>query len=384
MTEVTPFSSQNFGDTESIGDQENEFEERTLELSHSHNINGGLPNLGGVSHMVGESVQGQPVLPGQGQGALPGLQSEGGTLPGLDGGHYVGETDDDVEREVDLPSMQANSQENDEDNEYEDADDNDEDDEEGNDDNNDDDDDDVATGRPGGLYDPSEYDHLPVDQDVKDLFVNILKYTPQTVDLDTKFRPFVPDYIPAVGDIDAFIRVPRPDDKHEPLGLNVLDEPAATQSDPNVLQLQLRVLSKKSARSTVTVKRVFGGGESGGKEVDKWIKDIRDLHRSKPNPSVQYSRTMPDIDPLMQEWSGDFEDSLQDYSMPTAELDVDIASQVDIMCSLLDIPVYKSRIQSLHVLFTLFTAVRSNQLMRDYAGDTENPEYYQSADVLQL
>jgi hypothetical protein len=29
---------------------------------------------------------------------------------GLDGGHYVGETDDDVEREVDLPSMQANSQ----------------------------------------------------------------------------------------------------------------------------------------------------------------------------------------------------------------------------------------------------------------------------------
>ena len=50
----------------------------------------------------------------------------------------------------------------------------------------------------------------------------------------------------------------------------------------------------------MTVKRVFGGGESGGKEVDKWIKDIRDLHRSKPNPSVQYSRTMPDIDPLMQ------------------------------------------------------------------------------------
>ena len=32
--------------------------------------------------MVGESFQGQPVLPGQGQGALPGLQSEGGTLPG--------------------------------------------------------------------------------------------------------------------------------------------------------------------------------------------------------------------------------------------------------------------------------------------------------------
>ena len=39
----------------------------------------------------------------------------------------------------------------------------------------------------------------------------------------------------------------------------------------------------------MTVKRV-DAGEIGAKEVDKWIKDIRDLHRSKPNPSVQYSR----------------------------------------------------------------------------------------------
>ena len=62
------------------------------------------------------------------------------------------------------------------------------------------------------------------------------------------FRPFIPDYIPAVGDIDAFIRVARHDGNPEMIGLKVLDEPAAQQSDPNVLELQIRVVSKQSAR----------------------------------------------------------------------------------------------------------------------------------------
>ena len=34
--------------------------------------------------------------------------------------------------------------------------------------------------------------------------------------------------------------------------------------------------------------------------MEKWILDISDLHRSKPNPSVHYSKPMPDIDNLMQ------------------------------------------------------------------------------------
>ena len=33
------------------------------------------------------------------------------------------------------------------------------------------------------------------------------RYTPQTIDLDHKLKPFIPDFIPAVGDIDAFIKV---------------------------------------------------------------------------------------------------------------------------------------------------------------------------------
>jgi hypothetical protein len=33
------------------------------------------------------------------------------------------------------------------------------------------------------------------------------RYKPQISELDTRLKPFVPDYIPAVGDIDAFLKV---------------------------------------------------------------------------------------------------------------------------------------------------------------------------------
>lgn len=56
-------------------------------------------------------------------------------------------------------------------------------------------------------YDPAEFDHLPVSKELKELFQHIKRYTPQNMELDLKLRPFIPDYIPAIGDIDAFIKV---------------------------------------------------------------------------------------------------------------------------------------------------------------------------------
>ena len=64
-------------------------------------------------------------------------------------------------------------------------------------------------------YDPAEFEHLAVSSELKELFQHIERYTPETVVLETKLRPFVPEYIPAIGDIDAFLKVghssqPRP------------------------------------------------------------------------------------------------------------------------------------------------------------------------------
>ncbi len=93
-----------------------------------------------------------------------------------------------------------------------------------------------------------------------------------------------------MGDIDAFIKIKRPDGKSESLGLTVLDEPAAKQSDPSVLDLQLRAVSKQTSQKAATVKKVENGEGKNSKDIEKWIKDISDLHRSKPPPTVHYTK----------------------------------------------------------------------------------------------
>eukprot|EP00967_Tisochrysis_lutea_P025100 scaffold28879_cov31-Tisochrysis_lutea.AAC.4 len=101
---------------------------------------------------------------------------------------------------------------------------------------------------PEGMYDPSEYADLDVTPEVAELFQYIGRYKPHNIELETKMRPFVAEYIPAVGEIDPFVKVPRPDGKPDNLGLTVLDETAATQSDPTVLTLQLKVFCTPSPR----------------------------------------------------------------------------------------------------------------------------------------
>ncbi|XP_043854459.1 intraflagellar transport protein 46 homolog isoform X4 [Dromiciops gliroides] len=163
----------------------------------------------------------------------------------------------------------------------------------------DEDDDDEEHGAPlEGAYDPADYEHLPVSAEIKELFQYITRYTPQLIDLDHKLKPFIPDFIPAVGDIDAFLKVPRPDGKPDNLGLLVLDEPSTKQSDPTVLSLWL---TENSKQHNITV------------------------------------------------------------SLPTADIDCSLAEYIDIICAILDIPVYKSRIQSLHLLFSLYSEFKNSQ-----------------------
>ena len=80
--------------------------------------------------------------------------------------------------------------------------------------------------------------------EIRELFEYITRYKPHNIELETKMRPFIPDdYIPATGDMDPFTKVPRPDGKADHLGLVTLDEPVANQSDPSLLNLQLRASS---------------------------------------------------------------------------------------------------------------------------------------------
>ncbi|XP_006642340.2 intraflagellar transport protein 46 homolog isoform X1 [Lepisosteus oculatus] len=219
---------------------------------------------------------------------------------------------------------------------------------------------------PEGAYDPADFDHLPVTTEIKELFQYITRYTPQTIELDHKLKPFIPDFIPAVGDIDAYLKVPRPDGKPDNLGLLVLDEPCTKQSDPTVLSLWLSENTKQHNITQMKVKSLENP-EKNPKAVDNWIESISELHRSKPPATVHYTRPMPDIDSLMQEWPPEFEELLGKVSLPTADINCDLGEYIDMICAVLDIPVYQSRIQSLHVLFTLYSEFKNSQHFKTLA-----------------
>ncbi|KAG7391120.1 Intraflagellar transport protein 46 [Phytophthora pseudosyringae] len=210
-----------------------------------------------------------------------------------------------------------------------------------------------------GGYKESDYAHLKVSHEIRELFQYIGRFKAQEIELETRLKCFIPEYIPAVGDMDAFLKVPRPDDQPDQLGLKMLDEPSLTQSDATVLDLQLRSTSKKKHGDIVV--RSIENAEKSPREIDRWIKSIADLHRTKPPPQVHYTKTMPDIESLMQVWPEEFEELLSKSTLPSADLDMGLEQYVRVICALLDIPVHKNVYESLHVLFTLYLEFSSNQ-----------------------
>jgi intraflagellar transport protein 46 len=49
----------------------------------------------------------------------------------------------------------------------------------------------------------------------------------------------------------------------------------------------------------VVVKRL---DRADGRQIEQWVENIKELHRSRPPASVNYTRPMPDVDALMAEW----------------------------------------------------------------------------------
>lgn len=222
-----------------------------------------------------------------------------------------------------------------------------------------------------GGYNPADFENLAVSADIKELFQYIGRYTPQQVELDHKLKPFIPDFIPAVGDIDAFITVTRPDNKIDKLGLACIDEPCAKQSDPTVLDLQIRAITKQTHFRAMQVSSVEDAVKNP-RAIDSWINNISELHRQKPPPSVHYSKNMPDFDHLMEEWPSEMEDLLSKISLPNADLDCELKDYVDIICALLDVPIHQNRIHSLHLLFTLYSEFKNSQHFQKMNQQTEN------------
>ena len=101
------------------------------------------------------------------------------------------------------------------------------------------------------------------------------------------------------------------------------------------------------------------------KEIGRWITAVQDLHKTRPPPTVNYSKTMPEFDTLMEEWNPEMEEALKQIPFPSAEIDMHVSDYARLVLAMCDIPVHKlgnnkSVIESLHVLFTLFVEFRNN------------------------
>merc|ERR1712216_359806 len=128
----------------------------------------------------------------------------------------------------------------------------------------------------------------------------------------------------------------RPDGKESTLGLARLDEPCLNASDPTVLDLQLRSISKANY-GEADVKGIENA-EKNPKEIANWIARIEDLHRMKPPPNVHYAKRKPDL----------------------AQLDLPLKEFVKLVGVLLDIPMQGECVDTLHVIFPLFAEFKNN------------------------
>uniref|UniRef100_A0A3B5QHA2 Intraflagellar transport protein 46 homolog n=1 Tax=Xiphophorus maculatus TaxID=8083 RepID=A0A3B5QHA2_XIPMA len=155
------------------------------------------------------------------------------------------EEDSDEEEEEEEDSDEEEEEEEDSDEEEEEEEDFDE------EESDEDDDDDEPTETLEGVYDPADYSNLPVTTEIRELFQYITQYSPQNQELDLCLKVFIPDFVPAVGDVDKSLKVPRPDGKPDNLGLLVLDEPSVKQSDPTVLSLWLSEETKQHGTTEV-------------------------------------------------------------------------------------------------------------------------------------
>lgn len=179
-------------------------------------------------------------------------------------------------------------------------------------------------------------------------------------------KPFVPDYVPAVGEVDAGLKMSKPDGAKEDLGITQLDEPALNCEDKTVLELKY-VQSKNVVRAAPVNVDSIENADKKPKEISRWISAVQDLHKTRPPPTVNYTKQMPDFDDhLMIEMQPELEQGLKDITFPSGEIDMHAGDYARIVLAMLDIPVHKlankkSLIESLHVLFTLFSTFRQNQ-----------------------
>ncbi|KAJ0401609.1 hypothetical protein ATCC90586_007051 [Pythium insidiosum] len=198
---------------------------------------------------------------------------------------------------------------------------------------------------------------MRVPQEIQALFRHVDDYHPEELDLPTRLEPFIPDFVPTIGLPFDGIQVPRPDGLQDDTGIAVLREPVV-QSNAAELELLLRarVKSKRQQDTRSVVVHSIEDAAHRPREIDRWIAGVAKVQATQPRAQVLYKKPMPTILSLMEYWPEGMCDFLSTAPLVSLEkMDLSLQETVDIVCGVLDIPVYpQQRLHSLHLLFSLY------------------------------
>ena len=188
------------------------------------------------------------------------------------------------------------------------------------------------------------------------------------IPIDTKLKPFIPSFIPSIGEVDAFLKPHKPDKSNEELGISVVDEPTIEGIDPDTFRLKLMYLKKNTGGYVNINIPTISNAEKNPKDIQSWIDKLADL--PKTSGSVPYSKNMPEIEDLMQLWPEKMEAAVSEFKLPDENVSLNSDMYAKIVCNMLDIPIHKSTnnkslIESLHVLFSLYSVVKENQAYKN-------------------
>jgi intraflagellar transport protein 46 len=186
------------------------------------------------------------------------------------------------------------------------------------------------------------------------LFSICTDFRTQPFEIQPHCQPFLPDLIPSIGGIDAFIKVPRPDGQEDSLGLTVLDEPTIACSSPQILRMELREkFGIVGAQADGYVGSVPASAPRR-KAIASFVESYDEIARRRPAPTMAYSYRMPELEELMQEWPEEMDGALASLPIPDAGMDLTLEEYARVLCAILDIPVKGNLVESLHVLFALY------------------------------
>lgn len=223
-------------------------------------------------------------------------------------------------------------------------------------------------------FDITEFEKLSSNSDYKGLLGFMNRFQPATIQLDTKLKPFIPPYIPSIGEVDTFLKIHKPDRSPEELGLTVLDEQTIEGVDPDTFILKLIYVVGKRGYVNNQISSI-PLAEKNPKLIQNWIDKVADL--PKMSGSVPYTKNMPDIESLMQVWPEKMEQALSNVKLPNENINLGTDIYAKITCNLLDIPIHnlnsnKAVIEALHVLFSLYSVVKENQAYKNIENKADN------------